>query len=354
MFEVLRWLVIALGVSMVAGTLASFSRSPHWLIRGWDFPRIHIGAVAAISALLYLAFFFTGRWIETALLAMLAACAAWQIYKILPYTRIAPRRVKACGPGPRDESFRLVASNVLMDNREFDQFRKVIGEADPDLILLLETDERWIAELNDLKASHPYTVLQPQDNMYGMALFSRLPLIDSEVRFLIQDDIPSIRTDVELPCGLTFRLHCLHPRPPEPVRDQDSKPRDAELVIVGREIAKADLPTMVAGDLNDVAWSATSELFLRISGLLDPRMGRGLYNTFSAKTSLLRFPLDHVFHSNCFELVDLRRLGDVGSDHFPMLIELCYKPEAQSEQPETEERAGDAEEAQEKVQKASK
>ena len=152
---------------------------------------------------------------------------------------------------------------------------------------------------------------------------------------------------------MRFQLHCLHPRPPEPVRDQDAAPRDAELVLVGREIAAGDQPAVVAGDLNDVAWSPTSELFLRVSGLLDPRMGRGLFNTFDANIPPLRFPLDHVFHSNCFKLVELKRLAYVGSDHFPILIELCYEPQAHDEQPETQQRSGDAEDASGKVGRAA-
>ena len=345
MSEVLRWLVMGIGVLMAAGTAASLSRNPHWLVRGWDFPRIHIGVIAAGSALIYLAVFFAGSLLEAALLLIVGGCAAWQAYKIFPYTWLAPRRVKACAAASKEKSFCLLTSNVQMDNHEFERFRRVVREADPDLVLLLETDDRWLTELGDLKRTHPHTVLQPQDNMYGIALYSRLPLTGGEVRFIIQDDIPSIRSEVELPCGAKFQLYCLHPRPPEPLRDQDSGPRDAELVVVGREIAKSEMPAVIAGDLNDVAWSATSELFLRISGLLDPRMGRGLYNTFNAKTPFLRFPLDHVFHSNCFELISLRRLGSVGSDHFPMLIELCYREAAPKEQPETEERAGDAKQA---------
>ena len=65
--------------------------------------------------------------------------------------------------------------------------------------------------------------------------------------------------------GDVINLHCLHPRPPEPLRNQDATPRDAELVLVGRAIGDnpADPPTIVTGDLNDVAWSHTTRLFLR-------------------------------------------------------------------------------------------
>ena len=133
----------------------------------------------------------------------------------------------------------------------------------------------------------------------------------------------------------------MHPRPPEPIRDQDSTPRDAELVIVGKAIRETGpRPTVVAGDLNDVAWSETSELFLRLSGLLDPRMGRGFYNSYNADHWLMRYPLDHVFHSNHFRLIELQRLPHIGSDHFPMLVELSYEPEAEEAQERDARRGG--------------
>jgi hypothetical protein len=108
---------------------------------------------------------------------------------------------------------------------------------------------------------------------------------------------------------------------------------------------------VVAGDLNDVAWSRSSELFLRLSGLLDPRVGRGLYNSYNAKNPLFRYPLDHVFHSSHFRLVSLERLPYVGSDHFPMLVELSYEPEAVRRQQPMPERREDTLEGEEVLAK---
>ena len=95
----------------------------------------------------------------------------------------------------------------------------------------------------------------------------------------------------------------------------------------------------------------TNNLFQDISGLLDPRIGRGFYHTFHAKYPFIRFPLDHFFHSNHFRLVDLRRLAYFGSDHFPVYIELSYEPDAENEQEELHADESQKKEAEEKVEK---
>ena len=103
-------------------------------------------------------------------------------------------------------------------------------------------------------------------------------------------------------------------------------------MVVGRELTHDVLPCIVAGDLNDVAWSHTTRLFSRVSGLLDPRVGRGPIPTFPANFPLLRFPLDHVFLSSEFRLIHFGRGPDIGSDHFPVVIKVSFEPTLASEQ----------------------
>jgi endonuclease/exonuclease/phosphatase (EEP) superfamily protein YafD len=160
-----------------------------------------------------------------------------------------------------------------------------------------------------------------------MHLYSRCPLEDPKIQFLVEEDVPSMHTLVVLPSGRRVCLHCLHPAPPSPTENPTSQERDAELVMVGRSVARARFPVIVSGDLNDVAWSATTRLFRKVSGLLDPRIGRGMYNTFHAGHRLFRWPVDHFFHGKHFTLVRLARLPWCGSDHFPVIVELeCGEP----------------------------
>jgi endonuclease/exonuclease/phosphatase (EEP) superfamily protein YafD len=350
--EAVRWAIVAVGLWLVSGTALSLSHHPHWYVRGWDFPRVLIAALSLACAAAYRALFFGERWYEIAFLAALGAVIAYQVSRIVAFTPLARKRVRPATGRPGDSSFRLAVSNLLQENEQHDRWLKVIHAADPDVVVALEVDQKWRGALAALRRTHPHVVERVQDNYYGMAVFSRLPLGDAEVRFLVDDEMPSIRARVRLRDGRTVRLHALHPKPPEPLRNQDSTPRDAELVLVAKEIAAANAePTVVCGDLNDVAWSDTTRTFLRLSGLLDPRVGRGLFNTYNAGNPIFRFPLDHVFHSNHFKLFRLRRLPKVGSDHFPVLIELNLEPDAPAEQPPQRAQVGDEQLAREIVER---
>ena len=353
MRSLLRLAAMLAMVVPVTGTILSFFRHPHWIFRVWDFPRVQMATIATAGAALWSRLFFRGRATDAALLGATAAAVGWQMYKIHPYTPLTGKQVKDAGRPDPENTISLLMSNVLMENEEHEKLIAIVKQRQPDVLLAVETDERWATALEEaLGDEYPHRQLHPQDNYYGMVLFSKLPM-KAKVRFLVQDDIPSIHARLQLRSGIEVELHGLHPRPPEPIRDQDSAPRDAELIVVGRNIEKEkkDTPTIVAGDLNDVAWSETSQLFVRLSGLLDPRVGRGFYNSFNAKNPMARFPLDHIFHSKHFRLAALERLPPIGSDHFPIFASLQYAPDAPVVQEEEPKKRGDEKQADERLEK---
>lgn len=158
-----------------------------------------------------------------------------------------------------------------------------------------------------------------------MWLLSNLPLSGTKVRYLFDKELPSIHTHVKLRSGETVGLIIVHPYPPRP--PHHTTKRDAELLLVGKKVKQETIPYIVAGDLNDVGWSATTRLFQSLSQLRDPRIGRGFYATFPAFSSILRYPLDHLFASSSFSLVGLEVLSDIGSDHLPLFVTLYFQPE---------------------------
>ena len=349
----MRVLLTTAELIAIAATLLPFSRSSLWWIRFFDFPRAQIALLGVVALAADLTLSTEAGSTAQLIRAALALCILYQVYEIRPYTIFAGKEVQPA-KNPRPEStVGLLIANVKMENRNSTQLREIVAQADPDIIMIVEADAWWASELAPFAESHRFNVRRPQENHYGMLLYSRLELVYSEVRFLIQDDIPSIRAGIRLPEGTEVEIHCLHPRPPVPQETAQSTERDAELIVIGKESKGRQLPIIVMGDLNDVAWSRTNYLFQRISGLLDPRIGRGFYNSFHAGYFFLRFPLDHFFHSTHFRIIELRRLAYFGSDHFPMLIRLSYEPEAERQQEEPQADASDQAEAEEKLEEAA-
>jgi endonuclease/exonuclease/phosphatase (EEP) superfamily protein YafD len=324
----------------------------------WDFPRAQLAALAVVVLALWaVARPVPGGW---ALPAVVGAAAAYQARRIWRYTPLAPPEVQISPVDPPDPRrlLSLVEANVLQTNRDAERLTRVVAEADPDVLLFVETDEWWRERLDQAFArTHPYALRCALPNTYGMLLYSRLPLERTSVDFLVQDDIPSMQALARLPGGARVWLNAVHPRPPAPGESDDSLARDAELLVVGARVRdaadRADAtPVVVFGDLNDVAWSHTTRLFQKTSRLLDPRKGRGMFSTFHANWPVLRWPLDHVFFSEHFRLVTMRRLGFTGSDHFPVHLVLSLEPVAAAEQEAPEADREDLEEARDTVREA--
>jgi endonuclease/exonuclease/phosphatase (EEP) superfamily protein YafD len=284
------------------------------------------------------------------------AAVAFQLKMILPYTPIWKKQVQQVRQGQLNTAQQLsvLVANVLTPNNKYHLLLQHIHDLQPDIILTLESDQIWQNALEPIEQTYPYRVAVPLDNLYGMHLYSRLALIEPEIKFILSDEIPSIHASVKLRSGIHVQLYCLHPKPPSPTEAKDSTLRDAELLMVGDRIKDLDQSCIVMGDLNDVAWSRTTRLFQRISGLLDPRVGRYFMNTFHADYRFLRWSLDHIFHSTDFGLVEMKRLSHIGSDHFPIYVVLQTGRIFEQQQEELEQTVDDEQEAQQAIQEGIK
>lgn len=327
--RVLLFMAVVLGLL----TMLPFLPANAWWVRIWDFPRPQMFLVALILLPVVLSIRFSQRTLKMGATAILLGVVLAQAWKVLPFTPLNTREVQSSGRAESDRNITMLCSNVLMSNEESSELAGQIETLKPSLVLLTECDERWLEELRPVTESYPYKVEKPLSNTYGMALYSQFELVEPEIKFLLENDIPSIHSKLVLPSQEMIKIYCLHPRPPAPQESDSTAQRDAELILVAKETGKLNMPVIVMGDLNDVAWSPTTSLFQSRSGLLDPRVGRGLYSTFHAQIPFLRFPLDHIFHSSHFRLAELRVEPDIGSDHFPIFVNLSLENSAPKLQP---------------------
>ncbi|MCB1985937.1 MAG: endonuclease/exonuclease/phosphatase family protein [Burkholderiales bacterium] len=312
-------------------TILPIFRHEVWWIRGLDFPRLQLLLIfltVLLMELLLLDLSLVQTW---ALIALSMLGIIYHAWWIVPYTRFFPVEVNAARTFDHKKRIKIITANVLMPNRNANGLMALVREYQPDILVTLESDMWWQKKLDILETDYPYAIKCPQNNLYGMHVYSKLPMMNCQTDYLVEPDKPSMHALTILPSGHKVRMHFLHPAPPSPTENDESSERDSELIIVARSVADTDTPVIVTGDLNDVAWSKTTRLFRKISGLLDPRVGRGMFNTFHAKYWFLRWPLDHLFHSRHFTLNTIKRLRKFGSDHFALYTELAFTADSENE-----------------------
>ncbi|MPR36232.1 endonuclease/exonuclease/phosphatase family protein [Salmonirosea aquatica] len=329
--SILFYLVLLFGTLLIAATLLSLQLdSRYWYIKILNFPRLQI-TVALLLCLLFYAI-FSKPWTTLRILfvAGLLISIGLQAAILYPYLPFAPKAVASADSIDENEGkreFSVLVANVYMKNRQTQGLIQSIQDREPTFVLALEVDRWWVEQLSVLKSTYPYCIEKPEDNTYGMALYSRIPLEAYEVLYLNQAHVPFFRVKVTLPNGPQMQLLTLHPVPPKPSEYPDNiGEKEVALVKAGRIIAQDSLPTVVAGDFNDVGWSYNSRHFEAVSRLGDVRHGRGLYNTFNPQSVLWRWPLDYVYVSKEFTVLEVKRLAEYGSDHFPYYVKLHWTP----------------------------
>ena len=342
------WVSAVLGAFVVVLGAASFLplvETNAWWVRSLDFPRLQLAL--ALTAVLVLHFIAGSRGAGRALVILFGAAAlGYHLYKLHPYAPFMPAMAMAeaeCSAGDR---LRVMVSNVQRGNRQAEALLARVAEADPDLLLLMETDGWWDEHLAPLRETHPHAVqhIPEQATYYGMHLFSKRALIEPEFTFEFGPDTPAVLTGVALPSGAVVGFKGVHPRPPL-FWSQSSARRDATILRAALDVAGSERPSIVAGDLNAVPWERVTRRAMRLGGLLDPRVGRGLLPTYDAKSRVMSWPLDHVLHGPAFTLLGIEVLGAVGSDHYPVLASLCHRPEAAALQAPPRPLPGDLAEA---------
>jgi len=344
----LKKLFQVFGIVAILFTVIPIIELDFWWIRMFDFPHIQLTLLTLAAFLLYFIKFDVKKISDYVFVFALSACLIYQFSKIYPYTVLSDYEV--FNAENNKNTLSVYTCNVYQDNNKFDLIRGQIAKYNADIILLTETNEKWLGEIKKgIYQDYTYRYEVPKENTYGMALYSKLPLINPNVSYLVSDSVPSIHSKILLKSNDTIQLHAIHPTPPMPNHNTMSTDRDTHLMMIAKMALDSKYPVITVGDFNDVAWSETSKLFQEISRLLDVRKGRGFYNTYNAKNILMRWPLDHIFISSEFRLQTVEKCDYVGSDHFPLYTAFSFEPELKHEQTRPAPSAEDLKNAEDQI-----
>lgn len=293
-----------------------------------DFPRIQFFIAALIGQILF--FFSVKGWQRKDIFISLlfAITLAINGYYLISYTFLVPSTVPSASEQyvSEDNTISMLISNVKMSSRNAQPLLDLINERNPDIVLAMEIDSWWGEQLTEVENKYEYSKEVINDLAYGMGLYSKHQLEDIQINYFSHPDVPSFESTLNMGNGKKVLLYTMHPVPPthfDTLPDNEGE-KEVAMVRLGNKIKDAVLPIIVAGDFNDVTWGATNRLTETDDLLRDVRVGRGFYNTFNADNIFMSWALDHVFVTEEFKLKTIERLPDIGSDHYPLYVELVY------------------------------
>jgi endonuclease/exonuclease/phosphatase family metal-dependent hydrolase len=308
---VIGWLIaVPLSVCAVARAARLEESSPLLLLAAGLTPLLGAPALVALGI---------GLWQGRRPLAVVsAATAAAHLCSALSGLGAPLRAPSPAGTLP---ALRLFSANVHYGNRDLGRIGEEIRAAAPDLVALQEVDPDGAAGLQraGVLARFPYAVTELRNSPSGIGLWSRLPVVDSQVQdvrgmAVIKATILVGRHRLQL-----YTVHTVAPLGDDRVRWQ------AQLRWVEEEIRREPGPLVVAGDFNATRYhSSFRRLLSEHLGDAHERRGRGWATTWPRN----RWPLpplmrlDHVLVSPD---IGVRSVGEglgQGSDHRPIVAEL--------------------------------
>ena len=301
------WLDAAtLGLILV--TFLAFLAKFHWTIDLLAQFRVQYVLLALLGLVLCLVF----RKPKCAFATLI--CVAVNLAFVLPYFS------KPDQPMPADgQRLRVAVFNVLTSNRKDAEVLEFLNQQDPDVLVIMESSQRWVNSLRNLRETMPYFRLEPRSDNFGLCLFSKLPLEDFESVQLGSESVPSFITRLQIG-DHEVQLIATHPLPPMSRRYADA--RNEQLNNAAMQFDQ-EVSRVMVGDFNLTPWSPYFEEVCEQGSLVSAGKGFGIEPTWYVfPTWLGGLKIDHVLISPDLGVAQFEVGPNLGSDHRPVLVDL--------------------------------
>ena len=219
-------------------------------------------------------------------------------------------------------SFKVIQLNVNSRNDRYEDVTALIRQYDPDVIALQEVSEEWCRALKTRLNKYPHCICQARMDNFGVALFSKRPLTKGEIVLYGTAGVPTVLAELEFD-GAPLSVLSTHPLPPMAPEYFDF--RNDQFSALAKARAGWRKSVVLLGDLNCTSWSQYFSDFCRSAGVKDSRQGFGIQSSWPTQVFLLTIPIDHCLISADLIVKDRKICQSVGSDHYPVYMELVRK-----------------------------
>lgn len=204
-------------------------------------------------------------------------------------------------PGPPGRLL-IYQKNMHFENLELEALAADIRAANPLGITLQEVSESNLALLEGLKDSYPHQQVCPWGSVGGVAVASRLPMIEGTG--FCAPGLAAMQVKTE---DNQFWLVSIHLHWPWPYQQRD------HLKTLLPVLAKLEGPVILAGDFNMVEWAYAVKA---LADVTQTKAAGPTLGTYLGYQPWLRLPIDHVYAPSGGR-VEAR--GAFGSDHLGLL-----------------------------------
>jgi len=268
---------------------------------------------------------FSHFWVYYLLVLIPLGIVAWRLnMKILASSallcvlfigiHIAPLHLTSVDT-TNEKGLRIAAINLLSSNRDYDKVLAYIQVEKFDIIIFQELSFGWRRQLNKLSTTYPYQKHQAQKGNFGIGIYSRISLTNTQIYEFGQFDIPSIAANFKYK-NKTYYLIGTHPVPP--TNPSAFKMRNDQMTFVNGLVRKQEAEAIVVGDMNCTSFSPNFSLLTEGTTLRDTRAGFGACTSWEATIPFIAITIDHALVTDGIR-VKHRGVGPyIGSDHFPL------------------------------------
>ena len=318
-WKTLYFLSAFVGILTVAGFLGRFS----WVFDAVCHFRAQYFFILMLSAIL---FTYGRKW---------APCILTSIFALINATIFIPYLAVVEPVQADPHKIRALSINLDFNNASFDRTVSFITKSQPQLLILEELSEGWEEALRETLAKFPYFIRLKYANAYpsdsrnwvrdiveehkmSLGLFSKLPFESSKLGQFETYPTPYVMGQFKFK-GKPFTLFGAHLI--APIGNVLSKVRNNEIAVLTQQIQAISQPTVLLGDLNVTPWSPFFKDLIQKTGLKETRKGRGIYPTWPTRHVSMQIPIDHSLTSSGIIVHSFRLGPDVGSDHFPLVLD---------------------------------
>jgi endonuclease/exonuclease/phosphatase (EEP) superfamily protein YafD len=298
--------VILLAIPAIALTLVSVAA----FLGRWSWVLdvlANFRAQYAVALLFMGLWLLVGRWKRTAAAVLLGAAANLAV--IVPLYLGEGRTISPTQPTT------IMSFNLLSPNQQFAEVVSFIRDVDPDVVFLHEASRPWEIAIDAAELGYEVTQSRSEELIFGTLVLSRPGDPVTSYGFTLR----GARAVEVVHDGIA--VLAIHPL--APTTAERSALRNGQFAFAAQWAADQSSPHVITGDFNATPWSYPFRKLLRDTGMRNSQVGFGLGASFPADNFFgWRVPIDHLVHSPDVTIAD-RRLGPrLGSDHFPLIVEL--------------------------------